>query len=504
MRRNNQNDLEVGIELASLLAGVVVVDPIWDRKITGVTLNSKMVKPGDLFIACVGEKYDASQFIAEALERGAVAVITEGKQGDELNAQENSPIFYVPELQQKVGVIAARFYQHPSRRMRVIGITGTNGKTSCSHFLAQALHTKDEPCATIGTVGHGIICGQLEDSRLTTPDAVALQALLAKFEKKQVKTVTMEVTSHALMKNRVKHVEMQTAIFTNLSRDHLDYHGTMQAYAKAKQKLFEKFGLRQAIINADDPFSQTLLKVIPPDVNILTFSTKQKDADVSAHDIVLSENGIKAKVKTPWGEGELESQLLGCFNVSNLLAVLATLGSMGFSLADALSRIKKIQGVIGRMQTYKVDRLPVVVVDFAHTPDALKNALLALRQHVKGKIWCIFGCGGERDKGKRPLMGKVVEKYADKLIITDDNPRNESPQHIVRDILVGISKQKNVLVEHDRSEALALALKKAKRDDWILLAGKGHEAYQVIKEKKIPQSDQLIVETLLQQHKLCV
>ena len=411
---------------------------------------------------------------------------------------EEVPIFYVSDLNQKVGMIAARFYQHPSRRMNVIGITGTNGKTSCSHFIAQTLHTPQHPCAIIGTVGNGVY-GQLEESSLTTPDAIQLQSLLADFEKEGVHTVAMEVSSHALDQCREKHVEMQTAIFTNLTRDHLDYHHTMEAYQKAKQKLFERFGLRYAIINRDDPFSETLLKIISKDVHSVTYSAHGNSADVCASNITLSMQGIKATVKTPWGEGELECPILGRFNVSNLLAVLSTLCCNDIEFQDALNRIKKIRGVIGRMQAYSRKGTPLIVIDYAHTPDALLNAVQALREHCQGKIWCIFGCGGNRDQGKRPLMGRIAEQNADHIILCDDNPRHEDSSKIIEEIAAGFTSRKNnPLVEHDRRKALALALKQATANDCILLAGKGHERYQQIGDQRILQSDQGIVEELIE------
>lgn len=492
---NYSTQTQPSMALANLLAGIVVVDPIWDRNVSGITLDSRQVKPGDLFIACVGTEKDGRQYILDAIQKGARAVVAEDKDHIKIFNNTPIPIFYAPDLPVNVGKIASRYYHHPSRRMNVIGITGTNGKTSCSHFLASSFHSPENKCAVIGTVGNGI-WGHLEPSLLTTPDAVQLQMLLADFVNQGVKTLVMEASSHALAQDRVKHVDMRTAIFTNLTRDHLDYHLTMKAYFNAKRKLFEKFGLCNAVLNHDDPYTQEIKPVIASSVKIYTYSTHEKWADVFAKNIVLNPNGIKADIKTPWGEGLLESTLLGRFNVSNLLAVLTTLCCNGIELQDALQRIKKIKGVLGRMQTYAKPGSPLVIIDYAHTPDALQNALQAIRDHVNGKVWCIFGCGGNRDPGKRPLMGKIAETSSDHVIITDDNPRLEDPKKIVSDILSGFSSSMP-LIEHDRHAALALALKKARPNDCILLAGKGHESYQQIGDRRISQSDQTIVEEAL-------
>lgn len=486
------------MELASVLAGIVVVDPVWDRKITGVSIDSRHVQSGDLFIACQGLEVDGRDFIPEAIRRGAIAVIADTKNEEQLTQKtgDNIPVFYTQDLQQKIGKISARFYGHSSRRVHVIGITGTNGKTSTSHFIARALQQCQHPCAVIGTLGYGLI-GDLQRPSHTTPDAIRLQRLLLNCYQSGVNHVAMEASSHALAQGRVKNIEFKTAVFTNLTRDHLDYHGDMESYGQAKMKLFQQFGLQNAIINADDALSAKILDILPNHVRAITYGLENPDAQLNAFNIVLDANGIHADVKTPWGQGRIDSRLLGRFNLSNLLAVMAAVCVNDVNFDDALAAINALHDVPGRMQAFSAEGQPLVVVDYAHTPDALEKVLQSLHEHCKGKLWCVFGCGGGRDSGKRPQMAKVAEALADHVIITDDNPRNEAPEAIVADILAGIQKTEAVMIEHDREQAIRQAIAAASEEDVVLIAGKGHEDYQIIGNQTLNFDDRVIVQSVL-------
>lgn len=486
------------MELAGVLAGIVVVDPVWDRKINGIALHSDHVKPGDLFIARCGQQHDAREFIQSAIEKGAVAVIADSNHEAHITHAEGDhvPVFYADDLGDKVSRIAARFYGHPSRQMHVVGVTGTNGKTSTTHFIARALNACQKRCAVIGTLGYGLL-DKLNPPTHTTPDAVVVQRLLADCHGSDVEYCAMEVSSHALHQARVKSVEYKTSIFTNLTRDHLDYHGTMEAYGAAKLLLFGLFGLQNAIVNMDDPFGEQVLAVLPRHVNAYTYGTNKTDAMVNAFNIRLHRDGISAKLKTPWGEGEIESPLMGEFNLSNLLAVLTTLCVNGIVFKEALAAVNALKDVPGRMQAFTADNKPTVVVDYAHTPDALEKALGALRAHTDAKLWCVFGCGGDRDAGKRSEMAAIAEQFADKVIVTDDNPRSEDPQHITQQIFSGFKNPDAVHLEHDRKQAIQFAIEQAAADDVILLAGKGHEPYQIIGDKTLPFDDRVVTEEIL-------
>ncbi|MBS0359353.1 MAG: UDP-N-acetylmuramoyl-L-alanyl-D-glutamate--2,6-diaminopimelate ligase [Proteobacteria bacterium] len=495
-------DEHESISLASLLAGITFVDPIWDRGITGLANDSRQVKPGDLFIACVGQHTDGRQYINNAIEKGAQAILVENAEQSEtpqkmteLN-QDKIPIFYIDLLTQQIGKIAARFYGHPSRQMKIVGITGTNGKTSCSHFIATILTQLNHPCAVIGTLGYGMI-GALQSTGFTTPDAISLQTAFANLKKQNIEHVAMEVSSHALDQGRVKQVEFKIAVFTNLTHDHLDYHGTFEAYGAAKKILFDQFGLSYAVINQDDPFGQSLLKQLPSTVKGFSYSILDKHADIYAYDLKLHPQGMEAKVKTPWGEGIIKTQLLGSFNLSNLLATLGSVCLLDVPFTDALAAMNRLQGIDGRMQIIKTPEHPTAVIDYSHTPDSLEKALLALREHCEGKIWCVFGCGGDRDQKKRPIMGEIAEKYADKIVITNDNPRHESPDFIISGILSGIHHKDQAIIEQDRKRAIAYALSKADKNDVILIAGKGHEDYQIVGDEHLPFSDKQVVQELM-------
>ncbi len=487
--------------LASLLAGITFVDPEIDCVIHGLSIDSRQVKKGDLFIAYPGEKVDGRDFIQEALKKGAVAILAEE---DDNNSYEwpfldkNNVLLKIKDLQHKVGRIASRFYNHPSRQMHIIGVTGTNGKSSIAYLLACALNALHHSSIYLGTLGTGFPTA-LQESTHTTLDPIHLQHSLAEFVEKGVTDAAIEVSSHALDQGRVDAIEFETAVFTNLTRDHLDYHKTMEAYGEAKAKLFHQFGLKTAVINQDDAFGLTLLHALSPEIFGLGYSLKNSDAEIFADDISITYEGIHAALKTPWGEGKLRTPLLGYFNLYNILAAIGVLGS-SYPLNQILSCIETLPHVPGRMECIASPNKPMFVVDYAHTPDALENVLTTandLLKNTSGKLWCVFGCGGDRDKGKRPEMGKMAEALADYVIITNDNPRTEIPEIIAQEIMQGFASSQNAVIILDREEAINHAFKHANPKDIILIAGKGHETYQIIGTEKHYFSDQDICRKLI-------
>jgi len=462
--------------------------------LTGLAIDSRVVRPGDVFCALAGTQTHGRIYIDTALKRGAIAIFQEGDTDNVELLADNVPCITIPHLSQRVGEMAARFYDYPSRDLQVIGVTGTNGKTSTTHFIAQVLHTQ-APCGLLGTLGYGLY-GALQPSHHTTPDAIQLQAFFAKFRAQGAQYAIMEVSSHALVQGRVNGTQFDTAVFTNLTRDHLDYHQTMSAYAAAKKQLFLMPGVKTAVINLDDAFGQELLQQLPKTVVAITYSLQDSTADVQARVLHSNPQGCQLALHTRWGNSQLHSPLFGRFNVSNLLAALTVLLNMGLPLADAVEKLGTIHAVPGRMEHFGQPQQPSVIVDYAHTPDALEKVLLALRTHCTGTLWCIFGCGGNRDRGKRPLMGAITQRHADKIVITDDNPRRETSKAIIDDILQGCPQPTAVIP--DREQAIRYALQQAKMGDIVLIAGKGHEDYQEIGDQRYPFSDRTLVATLLQ------
>jgi UDP-N-acetylmuramoyl-L-alanyl-D-glutamate--2,6-diaminopimelate ligase len=486
--------MTISLKLSALLPSISDIPAHIDREISGLALDSRLVKPGDLFFACKGTHLDGRQFIDAVVAKGAAAIVAEASSANTTySLQDNSPIFPVHNLNHRISHIAANFYGHPAKALRIVGITGTNGKTSSSHFIAGALHQLGVTTGVIGTLGCGIY-GHIQPSNLTTPDAITLQASFADFVKQSAKVVAMEVSSHSLDQGRVDDVPFEVAIFTNLTRDHLDYHGDMASYGAAKRRLFESPHLKHAIINVDDPFGRELIESLPRQETIYAYGVGHRVMQASrpliyADDLHLDISGMHARVHTPWGKGDLHTGLIGHFNLSNILAVLTTLCLLDVPFKDALSSLTHLKPVAGRMQALGGKAKPLVIVDYSHTPDSLEKALIALKQHCEGQLYCIFGCGGDRDKGKRPMMAKIAEQYADHVIVTDDNPRHESPEQIVADILPGFAEPTKIIVQHDRSKAIQEIIQCAVAGDCILIAGKGAETYQQIGDTKIPFSD---------------
>ena len=480
---------EQAFSLISLLNGLVPDavndDRLQGLEVTGLSQDSRQVQPGDLFFARNGVSHKGMDFVSSAAAEGAVAAIVDDAELAAADPIEVAiPLIGVADVAALIGEIASRFYGEPSRVMQMIGITGTNGKTSCSHYIAQMLESAGARCGLIGTVGNGLL-GALSEATHTTPDAISLHRMLADLYRQGATAVVMEVSSHALDQHRVAGVDFDAAGFTNLSRDHLDYHGDMASYGAAKARLFTALDIQIQAINVDDEFGARLSK----DENVshcVTFGESEQ-AQVRASHVALSNNGITADISTPWGCFALQTGLIGRFNLSNLLLSVALAGQMGLDVKQLEQAVNRVEAVPGRMQRV-AQQLPLVVVDYAHTPDALEKALTSLRTHCEGKLWCVFGCGGDRDNGKRALMGAVADQYADEVVVTSDNPRTEDPQRIIEMILDGISDAQP-MVNSDRKQAINYAVSGLQPGDILLIAGKGHENYQDIQGVKMPFDD---------------
>lgn len=460
--------------------------------IHALTLDSRTVEPGSLFFAYPGFEQDGRDYISEAIERQAAAILYEQSEGFVCPPAENTLLIPNVDVRKKVGPIAACFYDHPSQGMNIIGVTGTNGKTSITHFIAEILSKAQRPCAVIGTLGNGLLTA-LSKPTHTTPTPIELQQELVEFKQAGITEVAMEVSSHALHQARVAGLAFQTGVFTQLSRDHLDYHQSLEAYAEAKELLFQQPGLKNAVINADDSVGEQFIAKYRSQLEVVIYSLnparQAKGHYLIARSITSLPIGFLVELDTSWGSGQLRVPMLGLFNVSNMLAVLGVLLLNKMPLEQALAYCAELSAVRGRMQIFGNEAQPKVVVDYAHTPDALEKALSALRAHCKGNVWCVFGCGGNRDQGKRPQMGSVAEKLSDYIVITNDNPRNEAGEKIAAQIKQGMQKSAVVQVILNRAEAIQTVVQSAKINDIVLIAGKGHETTQVIDGQMFPFDD---------------
>ncbi len=482
--------------LHELLAGVAGAHAIADRDVQGVSIDSRFVVPGGVFLACAGISSHGLDYLDEAVRLGAETVLWEPAAGiSPPAAREGVLLAAVPDLGMHAGRIAAAFYGNPSARMDVIGITGTNGKTSVSHLLAQALSAYGRRSAVLGTLGYGFT-DSLEPATHTTPDAVKLQALFAQLAGSGADAVAMEVSSHALEQQRVAGVNFRTAVFTNLTRDHLDYHGDLGGYAAAKRRLFHMPGLRDAVINADDATGRDILASLPPSVRAWVFATHAESLrgmsianTIFATQIEFDAQGLNLEVDVAGERVALRAPLFGRFNALNLLAVFGVLLSLDVAVADAARAVSAVRPVRGRMERHGGGERPLVIVDYAHTPDALAQILSAAREHCQGRLVCVFGCGGDRDRGKRPEMGRIAEALADVVIVTDDNPRTEDGAVIVREIIAGMVTPDDAQIERDRGKAIRAAIGAAKPGDVVVIAGKGHEDYQIVGTKREHFSD---------------
>jgi len=492
-------------QLAELVAGWLEVPA--GVEVSDVTLDSRAVTPGTLFLACRGRRHHGLAFAGEALSRGARAVLYEpaGVPPGAAQPQGEAFIAPLPDLQGRAGLIADRFFGSPSQQLTIAGITGTNGKTTCAWLLAQALQRCQRPAAYLGTLGIGIP-PEIALTTHTTADAVTVQRQLAQLRAQGAECVSMEVSSHALDQQRVNGVHFRTAAFTNLTRDHLDYHSTMEAYGAAKARLFASPSLAEHVINIDDPFGAALARSAPQarpapaGSRRLIVTTRTRVVPppgsqfVRATRVRPQPEGLSIEIESSFGRGELALRLVGEFNVDNALTVLAVLLAWDIPFTAALDALSRSRAASGRMEMFGGrGRAPLAIVDYAHTPDALANALRAARLHCRGQLRVVFGCGGERDPGKRPLMGAVAAALADDIILTDDNPRSEDPRRIVADIVTGIAAGAPVTVEHDRALAIRLGLERSSPDDVVLIAGKGHEGYQIRGTERRVFRDQTVV-----------
>ena len=475
-------------------------------KITRLVADSRRVKAGDTFVAYPGGQADGRQFIGQAITNGANAVIWEAKKfvWDESWQVPNLP---VEDLRAQAGDLADLIYDAPSKKLWMVGVTGTNGKTTCSHWIARTLNELGRKSALLGTLGNGLP-GALQPTLNTTPEAIDVHGLLAEYVKEGVRAAAMEVSSHALAQGRVNAVNYDVALLTNLSRDHLDFHGDMRSYATAKRRLFDWDHLKHAVLNLDDPFGAELAEALrDAKVEVIGYGLGEEALRLAERlgirmvfgsELQMDAQGMTLHVHSSWGGTAMRSRLIGRFNAENLLGVLAVLLVSGIELSAAVRELEQQKAVAGRMQTLGGKDKPTVVVDYAHTPDALEKVLQALNEvtkSVNGKVICVFGCGGDRDRGKRPMMGTVASKLADECIVTSDNPRSESPKAIIDAILFGMEGKYQVI--EDRANAITRAVDMARAGDTVLIAGKGHEDYQEINGVKLPFSDSEVVRRAL-------
>jgi UDP-N-acetylmuramoyl-L-alanyl-D-glutamate--2,6-diaminopimelate ligase len=483
--------------LAALLEGVA--QPLRDVEVMDLALDSRRVTPGTAFLACQGRSTHGLAHAAEAVERGAVAVLWEPVPGVEApSLPAYVVVLAIPGLGQRAGELADRYFGSPSADLRIAGFTGTNGKTTSAYLLAQAADLVGRRSAYLGTIGFGRP-GALRDPGLTTPDAVSVHRRLAEARDAGARTLSMEVSSHALDQERTAAVRFDTAVFTNLTRDHLDYHGTLEAYGAAKARLFQVPGLRCAVVNVRDPFGRALADGLRPDVERVLFSTsnevwaEQGTGWIRVPELRATTAGLTLHVESSYGAGTLRSRLVGEFNAENLLAVLGVLLGWGVPMQQALVALASCAAPPGRMEAFGGGPQPLALVDYAHSPDALAKVLDAARAHARGRLFCVFGCGGDRDPGKRPLMGAIAEDHADVVVVTDDNPRTEDSRAILEQIVAGMRDGAAAHVIADRAEAIHYALAEADAGDVVVIAGKGHEDYQVVGAEVRPFSDRAVV-----------
>ena len=485
--------------LSTLLQGMAAVRH--DVLLTDLTLDSREVRPGSAFLACRGARRHGLDFAQDVARRGAAAIVWEP---DGVHRppvlQSDIVVAEVPELSSHASLLGDRFFSRPSQQLDVVGVTGTNGKTTCAWLLAQALTQCGKDAAYLGTLGSAF-GGELVAGEMTTPDAITVQRELAGFRQRGARSVAMEVSSHGLVLGRVQAVHFDAAVFTNLTRDHLDFHGDMTAYGAAKAGLFERDDVRLRVFNVDDAFGAALA-ARPQFAGRIACS--QREAAVPAQApflraraIRFTATGTDFELVSSCGDAHVSTALVGAFNVDNLLAVLAVLLGSGVSLSAAVAAVATLRAPAGRLEVFAQPGRPMVVVDYAHTPDALDKALQVLRRHCAGRLTAVFGCGGDRDRGKRPLMGAVAARAADRIVLTNDNPRTEDAAQILADIRAGVGAAA-VDVVPDRRLAIVQALETAVAGDVVLVAGKGHETYQIIGTESHYFSDQQVVREFLQ------
>ncbi|RKZ34858.1 MAG: UDP-N-acetylmuramoyl-L-alanyl-D-glutamate--2,6-diaminopimelate ligase [Gammaproteobacteria bacterium] len=485
--------------LRDLLDGTGVSAEVPDLLVNGISQDTRQLQPGAVFFALPGQRGHGARFLQAAAQAGAAAIVADEKEG--LSTGTKVPVVPVSDVASALGIAADRFYQSPTRSLRLVGITGTNGKTTVAQWVAAALHgwpQDDQPCGLLGTLGYGVF-GELQPGGLTTPDTITAHQYLSAARDRGARFAVMEVSSHGLEQQRVAGLRFDTAVFTNLGRDHLDYHGDMQRYGRAKRRLFAMPELKNAAINLEDEQGRKIIQRLGGRVNSVGFSLDNNPGVLGRKGksvigtLQTVADGLDVSVSSSWGKGHIHLPgVLGRFNALNALGALATLLVLDMPIEIACKRRSERRAPDGRMQMVSDpgQGTAMVVVDYAHTPDALAEALGALRPYCTGELWCVFGCGGERDRGKRPLMGEVAARLADRLVITDDNPRGEDGDQIVADILAGVSDAgKRLQVCRDRGEAIREAIRGADSVDIVLIAGKGHENYQDAGNRRYPFSD---------------
>ena len=491
---------QAGFPLQTLLEGMTDGPVETDISVQGISSDSREIQEGDLFLACRGPNTRGSLFIRAAVEAGAAAVAVDEELLSDLDRRRTA-LIPVAGLRDKLGLIAGRFYGDPTKHLRLTGVTGTNGKTSVSWWLAKvhSLLTQRQ-AGLVGTLGYGPY-PRLQSGLNTTPGAISLQRMFAGFVEAGMDTAFMEVSSHALDQGRVSGVEFDVAVFTNLSRDHLDYHRDLQEYFRAKEKLFGFRSLRAAVVNSDDPYGRRILRGLPAGIEVISYGLSG-DPQQSVYPDVKATQAPGAElvldIASPWGNGRVRPGVTGKFNIGNILAAVSVLGLAGFPMDRILEKMENIGPVPGRMETFIRTDGVRIVVDYAHTPAALEQALASLRECCSGRLICVFGCGGERDEEKRPQMGEVAETLSDVVILTDDNPRAESGDDIIEAILSGITGKDAAIIERNRSRAIELALGKAGPGDVVLIAGKGHETHQEVAGTRYPFNDRQQVRRLLE------
>lgn len=476
------------MELSKLVENINIKEKVnFDSslQVNGISYNSKTTQNGDIFVCLRGEHVDGHNFAADAVEKGAVAIMSETP------LEIDVPQIIVSSTEQSIAPLADNFYCSPSKNINLIGVTGTNGKTTVTHLIQRIIESSSQKCALIGTLGYKLSSdGEYKEAKHTTPQAPELQKTLTLIkDEAKIKYVSMEVSSHALVQNRVGGCQYNCAVFTNLTQDHLDYHVTMDRYFDAKALLFKRLKSGdKAIINIDDSYAERFISTLSEGVKLYTYGIK-KDADIKAENISFSPKGASFDCVTPAGKFEIKLSMNGMFSVYNVMAALATAYAYGFDLNTAIKALEPLKGVAGRFEI--VVHHPLVIVDYAHTPDGLKNVLNAAREITPSdsNLVCVFGCGGDRDATKRPKMGAIAEELADKVIVTSDNPRSEDPQQIITDILAGFKSVNDVVVEADRGKAIEYIKEVAHDNDVVVIAGKGHEDYQILADKTIHFDD---------------
>ena len=487
------------ILLSKLLQPLDIPCKVKDVPVLGLATDSRKINPGDLFIA----RNEAIAFVNDAIRAGACGVLA-----DEAAPHDSFlspvPIVRISDLDKKIGLIAAIFFNHPASSIKITGVTGTNGKTSVCYLMANALSGDiGRKCGLIGTLGYGPV-DKLVPGTHTTPEALSLQAILADMRDQGIHQAVMEVSSHGIDQSRIAGLEFALAIYTNLSRDHLDYHETIQAYADTKRRLFTEYPVKSAVLNLDDSLGRELFERLPGGIHKTGYTTDKNSFLASPGEgVALAEieamtaDRMLLGITSPWGRVKLESGLIGQYNAQNLLACFCGMCLLGFTPDEAVDRLSLCKGVPGRLERFCKPDMPVVVIDYAHTPDALEQVLKTLRDVCENRLYCVFGCGGNRDKGKRRIMGKIAGRYADRIVITSDNPRFEDPNRIIRDIMAGITDTGQIYVEEDRATAIKKSIESAGEKDIVLVAGKGHETYQEISGVRHPFSDREVINKIL-------